>query len=59
MSKYALGKQKTLADLCEKKDKRIRELEEWLDDEAGRNSTCIYNILNKVCSGCKCERSRK
>ncbi len=32
MNKYTLGKQKTLAELCEKKDARIKRLEVALND---------------------------
>ena len=59
MNKYTLGKQKTLADLCEKKDKKILALEQWIESEGVVNDTCTYHILGKVCTGCKCPRAIK
>jgi hypothetical protein len=37
----------------------IRRLKEWIRAEGQRNDTCTYDILHKVCEGCKCKRVRK
>ncbi len=37
-------------------EKRIAELEAWIKAEGEHNYTCTFNILNKVCDGCRCDR---
>lgn len=40
-------------------EKRIAELEEWVKSEGEHNDTCTFNILKKVCDGCRCGRREK
>lgn len=40
-------------------EKRIKELEEWIDREGEVNNTCTYPILERICSNCRCWRSTK
>ena len=54
MNKYSLAKQKTLAELCVKKDKRIEELIDHIKHSAISSDECTRNILGQVCDGCRC-----
>ncbi len=40
--------------LVNKLEKRIADLEEWIDEEGKRTNTCTFSILKEVCSDCKC-----
>ncbi len=35
----------------------IEALREWIESEAERTDICTYNILGKICGGCRCERT--
>ena len=61
MSKYSLGKQKTLSELCEKKDGRIRDLERGLKDQLNdcinfdrsKLTDCIMQQSSRILKGGK------
>lgn len=36
---------------------RVAELEEWVEVTGDVRDVCTFNILGKVCNGCRCERS--
>ena len=36
---------------------RVAGLELWIREEANHNDTCSYDILHKVCDGCRCHRN--
>lgn len=38
-------------------EKRIAELERWIEDEGERGDVCTFDILNRVCKGCRCKRA--
>ena len=59
MNKYDLTKQKTLAELCVKKDSRIDELSAYIKDAAKYSDICTKNILHEVCYGCRCGKADK
>ena len=40
------------------RENRIKDLEEWINQEGERHNTCTYDILNStICAGCKCPRN--
>lgn len=47
---------RALANAIDFLQRRERALEQWIESEGDRNDTCTYNILKKVCAGCKCHR---
>lgn len=36
---------------------RIKQLEEWIEEEGKHTNTCTYYILGRVCSNCRCWRA--
>jgi hypothetical protein len=59
MNEYVLIKQKTLAELCIKKDTRIEELSNYIKHLGIHSDTCTKNILGKICEGCRCSKAGK
>jgi hypothetical protein len=59
MNKYDLTKQKTLAELCVKKDSRIDELSAYIKYLANHSDICTKRILGEVCDGCRCVKAGK
>ena len=39
--------------------KRIEHLENYINEEGERNGVCTFDILQRVCDGCKCEKGKK
>lgn len=44
-------------DFARELEREIAALREWIFDEGERTNTCTYNILNEICSTCKCDRA--
>ena len=40
-------------------EKRVIALESWIEYEGDISNICTHNILNKVCTNCKCNKKRK
>lgn len=40
-------------------EKRIIELEEWIDNAGQTFDICTFHILKKICSYCECKRKEK
>ena len=57
MNKYSMGRQKTLAELCVKKDSRIAELVNYIKHAAESSDVCTKDILGEICDGCRCNKS--
>jgi len=43
----------------EQQRKRIQELEYYITREGEMNGICTFDILNKICNGCRCGRREK
>ena len=58
--KERMGAQvRQLQEAIAKRNDRIKELEAWIEQESDRSDTCVYDILLRICPGCRCVRGRK
>jgi len=61
MSNAALMKQaQQLHDLkkeLRQKNKRVKALSEWIEQDGENTDTCTKDILGVVCNGCRCGKA--